>query len=220
MAFFHQEESQNSTSLHTSQIPKKRSKEEGLTVTTPRLGASVIKSILKMKSDDWEKIDGCSDYYASFDTLMTRRVSFAVTASVLHYDVKDDVKKETCLVKPEHDYPMKIAKQISSSSYDSLGSRMTSMSEYSTKSNRLTIASDYMSPASMEFIELFGCSTGGSPQYDPIVTSSRRRSVHSSKLMEEREPMGTTPTTAAYTTKQAKKGMSQEEDQLSFYGKK
>jgi len=38
--------------------------------------------------------------------------------------------------------------------------------------------------------------------------------------MEEREPMGTTPTTAAYTTKQAKKGMSQEEDQLSFYGKK
>jgi hypothetical protein len=60
----------------------------------------------------------------------------------------------------------------------------------------------------------------GSPQYDPIVTSSRRRSVHSSKLMEKREPMGTTRTTAAYTTKQAKKGMSQEEDLLSFYGKK
>jgi len=38
--------------------------------------------------------------------------------------------------------------------------------------------------------------------------------------MEAREPMGSTRTRAAYTTKEAKKRMSVEESLLSFYGKK
>ena len=227
LALLCEEESQTPASLnHSNDIRREVSRDEGLTLDSPRSGGSVRKSILKLESDAWRRVH-------SFDSRMTRGVSFAGSPSVLLYDRKDDdddddAKNETCCAQLECGNSAKCTRRISSRSEDSVGRRITRSGGCSTKGNRPSVASDYMTSTSMEFAELFGCSTGNSSHDNPIVTSSRRPSVYSSKSMEERRPSGITSPATKYTApNQAKKGTttttttaSRGEDLLSFYGKK
>ena len=154
---------------------------------------------------------------------MTQRVSFAATSSVLHYDSMDDAKNETRCIILKRLSPQKIL----SRSDDSLASRTSTVGGSGSgkgSNRRQSVASDYMTPESVEFRELFGCSTGNSSQDNPIVTGSRKpSSVYSSKsYCDVGGSLEKKSTSASYTPERAKKDidLQPDEDLLAFCGKK